>query len=142
MAGELTATRFELAIKGHSLGVFSDLETIASEVDVVEHTSGTETAPSRLPGRQLPPVVRLRRGLTRNIEMAAWHELVVLGDVAAARKSCSLTMFDAAGEPIARYHLTNAWPRKVEITELEAGGAAILLETVTLTCDFLQRVSV
>jgi len=41
--------------------------------------------------------------MTRNIEMAAWHELVLLGDITAARKSCSLTMFDTKGDPVARY---------------------------------------
>jgi len=143
-AGALTAARFELTIDGHSLGLFSELESIASavEVDVVEQSSATETIVKKLPGRRIPPTVTLKRGMTRNIEMAAWHELVILGDVAAARKSCSLTMFNATGDPVARYHLTDAWPQKVEVTTLESGASEVLMETVTLTCDFLQRVSV
>jgi hypothetical protein len=78
--------------------------------------------------------------MTRNIEMAAWHELVILGDIVAARKSCSLTMFNAKGDPVARYHLTDAWPQKIDIGVSEPSG--ILTETVTMTCDFIQRVSV
>jgi phage tail-like protein len=140
----LTAARFELTIDGHSLGVFSELQTITSaiEVELVEQTSATETILKKLPGKRIPPTVTLKRGMTRNIEMAAWHELVILGDIAAARKSCSLTMFNTQGDPVARYHLTDAWPQKVEITELKAGASEVLMETVTLTCDFLQRVSV
>jgi hypothetical protein len=51
-------------------------------------------------------------------------------------------MFNTKGDPVARYHLTDAWPQKVEITTLTSGAAEVLTETVTLTCDFLQRVSV
>jgi phage tail-like protein len=126
----LIPVRFELTIDGHSLAVFSELVSIASVVEVAD----------AVPGRRVPPTVTLKRGMTRNIEMAAWHELVILGDVAAARKSCSLTMFNAKGDPVARYHLTDAWPQKVEVGMAVSSG--VLMETVTMTCDFIQRVSV
>jgi phage tail-like protein len=74
--------------------------------------------------------------------MAAWHELVVLGDVAAARKSCSLTMFNTKGEGVAKYRLDAAWPAKIEIGALKAGASEVLMETVTIVCEFIQRVSV
>jgi phage tail-like protein len=138
----LIPVRFELTIDGHSLAVFSELVSIASVVEVADAVSSspTETILKKLPGRRVPPTVTLKRGMTRNIEMAAWHELVILGDVAAARKSCSLTMFNAKGDPVARYHLTDAWPQKVEVGMAASSG--VLMETVTMTCDFIQRVSV
>jgi hypothetical protein len=88
-----------------------------------------------------PPTVTLKRGMTRNIELAAWHELVILGDV-AARKNVTLTMYDVTGDPVVRYHLTNAWPSKLEIGALKAGASSVLTETVTLVAEFIQRVSV
>jgi phage tail-like protein len=138
----LIPVRFELTIDGHSLGVFSELVGISSAVEVAEAiaASPTETILKKLPGKRTPPTVTLKRGMTRNIEMAAWHELVILGDIAAARKSCSLTMFNAKGDPVARYHLTDAWPQKIEVTMADRSG--VLMETVTMTCDFMQRVSV
>jgi phage tail-like protein len=138
----LIPVRFELTIDGQSLAVFSELVSISSAVEVVDAISAspTETILKKLPGKRIPPTVMLKRGMSRNIEMAAWHELVVLGDIAAARKSCSLTMFDAKGDPVARYHLTDAWPQRVEIGA--AGASGVLMETVTMTCDFIQRVSV
>ena len=140
----LTAARFELTIDGHSLAIFSELAGISSSVDVVDYisSSATETILKKLPGKRTPPTVTLKRGMTRNIEMAAWHELVILGDVAAARKSCSLTMYNTKGDPVARYHLTDAWPQKVEIGALKAGASEVLMETVTMTCEFIQRVAV
>jgi len=72
----LTAARFELTIDGHSLAVFSELAGISSAVDVVDYisSSATETILKKLPGKRTPPTVTLKRGMTRNIEMAAWHD--------------------------------------------------------------------
>jgi len=92
----LTAARFEISIDTHSIAQFSELSGISSAIDVVDfiQSDGKENILKKLPGKRTPPTVTLKRGMTKNIEMAAWHELVVLGDVAAARKSCSLTMFN------------------------------------------------
>ena len=139
----LTAARFELTVDGHSLAVFSELVGISSSVDI-EHIrldTNRKHKLKKLPGKRTPPTVTLKRGMTRNIELAAWHELVILGDV-AARKNVTLTMYDVTGDPVVRYHLTNAWPSKLEIGALKAGASSVLLETVTLVAEFIQRVSV
>jgi phage tail-like protein len=134
----LSAVRFELTIDGRSLASFSEFVGITSEIGGLIGSTGTIGTP--------PPTtvrVTLRRAMTRNIEMAAWHELVFLGDVAAARKSCSLTMYNLAGDPVARYHLTDAWPQKIEIGALKSpSGVSALTETITLICEFLQRVAI
>jgi phage tail-like protein len=139
----LTAARFELTVDGHSLAVFSELVGISSAVDIedVRLDSKRKHKLKKLPGKRTPPTVTLKRGMTRNIELAAWHELVLLGDV-AARKNVTLTMYDVTGDPVVRYHLTNAWPAKLEIGALKAGASSALTETVTLTAEFIQRVSV
>ena len=143
-ADDLTAARFELTIDGHSIAIFSELVGISSEVEtkglLVSKRKGSVL--KKLPGKRTPPTVTLRRGMTRNIELAAWHELVILGDVGAARKNVSLTMYNTKGDPVARYHLTNAWPSKLEIGALKAGASSVLTETVTLVSEFMQRVSV
>ncbi len=141
----LTAARFELSIDGHSIASFSELAGISSGFNIDELeliTRGGGETLIKLPGKRTPPTVTLKRGMTRNIEMAAWHELVLLGDVAAAKKNVSLVAYNAAGEPVARYHLTDAWPAKLEINTLTAGASQVLMETVTMTCEFIQRVSV
>ena len=79
----LTGARFELTIDGHSLAVFQELVGISSDAggpDLALVTKGDNTV-LRIPGKRTPPTITLRRAMTRNIEMAAWHELVILGDV-------------------------------------------------------------
>jgi phage tail-like protein len=142
----LTAARFEVTIDGHSLAVFQELVGITSQVDgsgseLALVTKGDDTV-LKLPGKRTPPTITLRRAMTRNIEMAAWHELVILGDVAAATKSVSITAYNKRGDPIARYHLTDAWPSRVEITAEDSAGGGVMSETVTLVSKFMQRVSV
>jgi len=140
----ITASRFGISIDGVQLAVFSELQGISSGIDAedVEYVSRDGTVTVKLPGKRTPPTVTLTRGLTRSFELSAWHELVMLGDFAAARKNVTLTMFNAAGEPVARYHLENAWPAKLEIGGLKAeDGSSALIETVTLVCDHLVRIS-
>ena len=146
--GPLSAARYELTVDGHSIGLFSDLEGIVSgyerdELETAGHSrKGKGKGAFNLPGKRTPPAVTLKRGMSRNIEMSAWHELVLLGDVAAARKDVTLTMYDTSGDPIVRYHLTAAWPSKLEIGALSAGASQALYETVTLSAAFIRRVSV
>lgn len=129
----LTAARFSITIDGYEIASFSELQGITTGVDVVSR--GDKPRP-------LPPTAVLKRGMSRSLELNAWHELVLLGDVAAARKDATLTIYDVEGKPVARYHLENAWPAKIEIGALKAGASEVLMETVTMTAEFIQRVSV
>jgi len=133
----ITAVRFVLTIDEHEVASFSELQGLTTEVGEIESTGTIGTPPPRSVS------VTLKRGMTRNIEMAAWHELVMLGDVAAARKSASLTMLGVDGSPVVRYYLTDAWPSKIEIGSFkDKSGASVMTETITLTCEFIQRVSI
>jgi phage tail-like protein len=133
----ISAARFGISIDGVQIASFSELQGIASSIELVTSDEGP------LLGRGAKTfTIVLRRALNQDISMAAWHELVILGDVAAARKSCSLVMYDAENKPVARYFLENAWPSKMEVGTLKAGASEVLMETVTMTAEFIQRVSV
>jgi phage tail-like protein len=136
----LTAARFSITVDGYSIASFSELVGIASEVEPLD--SADQVVDTRkLPGRRKPPTVTLRRGQTSELELWAWHEAVVSGDVAAGRKDCTLVMYAVDGKPVARYYLEHAWPSKLEVGALKAGPAEALYETVTLVCERLQRLA-
>jgi phage tail-like protein len=138
----LTAARFEISIDGHSLAQFSELAGISSGFDTQELellTRGSEVQ-LRVPGKRKPTAVTLRRGMNNSFELQAWHDLALAGDP-AARRTASLTMYDTTGDPVARYHLENAWPSKLEIDTLSAGASHVLFETVTIVAERVQRVS-
>jgi len=128
------ATRFSITIDGIEIGSFSELTGITSEADAAGPLL------KKLPGKRTPPTVVLGRGLTKDTQLAAWHEAAV-DDPAKARKNGTLVMFNTKGEPVARYHLENAWPSKLEIGTPEPGSDGALYERVTLSCDRIKRLA-
>ncbi len=134
----LTAARFSITIDGHEIASFSELQGITSgyDIDFIE-SDGRRLA---VPGKRPPPTVTFKRGMTSSMELWAWHELA-MNDWAAARKNATIVMFNATGDPVARWHLENAWPAKYDVGSLSAGTSQVMIETVTLVCDHLQRVS-
>ena len=139
----LTAARFSVTIDGYEIASFSELQGITTVVEPVPflESSDKEVIYKQLPGKQLPPTIVLKRGKNNSMELWAWHEAVRMGDIVAARKSASLVMYNYDGQPVARYHMENAWPSKIEIGGLKAGASEVLMETVTLVCESIQRVS-
>jgi phage tail-like protein len=129
----ITAARFSITVDGYEIASFSELAGITTEVEPVDPSRG---AP-RTRG-----LVQLSRALSNEDEaMAAWHEAVLNGDIISARKSVRLVAYNRAGKPVLRYHLENAWPKKLEISSLTAGASQQLLETVTIVSERIQRVS-
>jgi phage tail-like protein len=139
----LTAARFSLTIDGVEIAQFSELAGISSEIEPVElmETNGDQLFLKKLPGKRKPPTVTLKRGKNKDMAVFAWHQSVVEGQLAAARKSLTLTMYASDGTATAKYYLESAWPSKVEISGLKAGASEVLYETVTLTCEDIQRVA-
>lgn len=139
----LTAARFSVVIDGYEIASFSELSGITTEVEPVDYMSSSdkEIIFKKLPGKAKPPTIVLRRGKTAGVELWSWHQAVLLGDIVGARKSCSLVMYSFDGTPVARYYLQDAWPCKIEIGALKAGTSEILMETVTIVCEHIQRVS-
>jgi phage tail-like protein len=139
----LTAARFAIVIDGVEIAQFSELSGITTEVEPVDflESSDKEIIFKKLPGRRKPPHIVLKRGKNTSQELWSWHEAVLNGDIAQARKSCSLVMYGFDGKAVARYHCENAWPSKLEVGALKAGASEVLMETVTIVCENIQRVS-
>jgi phage tail-like protein len=133
----VTVARFSITIDGVEIGQFSELVGITSEVEPVEFQSGEPLKPA---ARRIPPTVTLKRGHNKDMGIFAWHESVLSGGV-KARKNCSLMMYGADGKPVGRYYLESAWPSKVDISGIKSDTGDVLFETVTLTCDGLQRIA-
>jgi phage tail-like protein len=128
-------THFALVLDGNPIASFGDLELRSGVVDPSDlelaQTGGVR------PFKRTPPTVTLKRGLTSDMELSAWHELALTG-AASAQKDVSLVMYDATGAPVARYELQNAWPATLE---LKSSATEVLMESVTLVADRIQRVS-
>jgi phage tail-like protein len=139
----LTAARFSIVIDGCTIASFSELSGISTEVEAVtfRESSDKEVITKLLPGVEGWGKLTLKRGSNSSMELWLWHQAVLSGDMVAARKSCSLVMYNTDGKAVARYHLEHAWPSKLEVGSLKAGASEVLMETVTIVCERLQRVA-
>ena len=56
------------------------------------------------------------------------------------RKSCSLTVYNQAGDEAARWNLTGVMPASYKSTKLEAGSEGLSSETVEFVYESLHRI--
>jgi phage tail-like protein len=137
---QLTVARFSIVVDGVELAAFSGLEGITTEIEAsVAIQSGVKQPIGATIGTPKLPMVELERGLTADMRLSAWHESARQSDP-ESRKSCSLVMYNVDGKPVARYHMENAWPAKIEIGALKAGATEVLMERATFVCEELRRV--
>lgn len=140
----LAAARFSISIDGVEIGQFSELVELKSGLDPSALSVGLDPKSKfvlkKLPGKRTPPTLTLKRGMTGDLGIAAWHSDAATGRT-EARRNAELAFFDAQGKRVARYHLESAWPSLVEISGVKSGGPQILLETVTLVCENVERIA-
>jgi phage tail-like protein len=137
-----TAGRFSLQVDGVEVASFSELVGISTEVEPVQFLDDPKgPILKKLPGKTKPPTITLKRGMTDSTYLWAWHEAVLHGDLAQARRDATLVIYRSDGKPVARYHLDNAWPSKLQIGALKAGASQVLTETLTLVAERIERIA-
>jgi phage tail-like protein len=144
MADPISASRFEISIEGYQIASFSELAGISSQVDPVDYTpsgSNETTLLDRFAARRTRTTIKLVRPRGTDPRLGAWH-LAAVRNQPGSRKLCALRVYDAHGKPIGRYHLEQAWPSKIDVGVLSARTSPGQSETVTMTCEFIQRVGV
>jgi phage tail-like protein len=82
---------------------------------------------------------------TTNTDLYKWYEDCNKNeggksDWSSNRKAASVTVYDQAGTPKARWNLHNAYPTKYEGPKLEASSNDVANETITLVHEGLKRV--
>ncbi len=115
----ITAARFSITVDGYEIASFSELQGIRTEIKTVEFVESGDRGlvQMNLPSNpvlaeltlkrcadQRPPDVGVARGGPLRGDGCSPQELL-------ARHVRALT----PGKPVARYHLENAWPRKIEL---------------------------
>jgi len=113
----ITAARFSIVVDGYEIASFTKFDSMVDP---------STSAPSQ--------AISLTGGHSHSPQLWAWHEAVLMGDIVAARKSCSIVMFDYKGTPIARWELKQAWPVKYTGVTM-SNGRGLKTEGVMLLYD-------
>jgi phage tail-like protein len=134
----VSAARFYLSFDAANSRevTFSELSGIVSEVEATEYMSSGVNGVTlgKQFGKNKPPSVTLKRGVDQDLTLWNWHQDVLAG-IQTARRGCTLTLCDSSGVPKQVYNLLNAWPTKLSISGMKAGGSETAIAEVTLTCE-------
>jgi len=138
----LVGFHFSLEVSGKVTGYFTEIGGLGSETEVVEHKVVTDTGVDfvqKIPGRLKWGDITLKRGVTAIKDVWDWRQLVVNGDVSAARANGSIIMFDTNGTAVAQWDFTNGWPSKVSGPSLTSDAGAYVVEEMTIVHEGITR---
>src|SRR5260370_19608602 len=107
----LAARNVAIEVDGRSIGEFTELSGLASEMDVTELK---ENGPDgkliikKIPGARKTPTITLKRAKNVSMELYKWHKAALDGKVKEARKNGSVILYDYEAGEVARRNFINA----------------------------------
>ena len=132
-----TNFNFTVEIDGIKRAEFHECTGFNSSVDVIEHREGGAISPLKLAGQTKYANITLRRGVTDDRELYAWHLDAAAGNV--QRKNGSIVVRDRQGTETARWNFFDAWPVRWAGPALNAEGTDIAIEELELAVERLER---
>jgi len=152
----LTACRFyiELSLEGSSDPVdaifmecsgFKRTQEIVEACEVTPQKWGTANASAglvvrtKIPGNLKSNNLVLKRGLTCSSSLWQWFDDVQMGNWGELRRDGSVTIYDQASTPQARFQFARAWPTRYTIADLNASSNDFEIEEVELACEDFTR---
>jgi phage tail-like protein len=136
--------RFRLEIDNITQAGFSDVTIGETSVDPVDYREGTDPPHVRkLTGLTKYGPITLKWGITVGataLDLFKWHKAVSDGQVLNDRKRVVIAVQDEAGEDRARFVVSEAWPVKYTPSGLSAKGNEVLIESIELAHEGLERV--
>ncbi len=128
---------FQVEWGGTKIG-FSEVSGLDVETDVIEYRTGSMPTYStvKMPGMQKFGNITFKRGVFQNDnEFFQWWNTVKLNTI--ERRDIIIALLDGDHEPRVVWKVRNAWPVKVQSTDLKADGNEVALETLEIAHEGL-----
>jgi phage tail-like protein len=138
----LVGFQYKIDVGGIITGYFTECGGLGSETEVIQHKiqEGEQDIIQMLPGRLKWDNIKLKRGITDQLDFWDWRKMVEDGDVTGARMNGSIFMLDQEGSPVAQWDFVNGWPSKVSGPDLKADSNAFGVEEITIVHEGIKRV--
>ena len=134
------AFNFLVEIDGVTVARFAEVSGLDTTTDVIEYREGNQaTTVRKIPGLSKFTNITLRRGYTEATELWDWRKTVLDGQT--HRRSGSVMLLNEAREGAVRWNFYDEWPSALRGPSLDAGTSAVAIETLEITCEFLERIS-
>jgi phage tail-like protein len=124
-----------------TIAQFKEVSGLSAEIQVIEHKEnkpGGIPVVKKLPGAKKWGDITLKRGKTDDPSWWKWIKEVQDGKIDSARRNASVVLYDYERGEKARWNIHNAWPSKVSIGGLQAGGSEVAIEECTLVHEGLE----
>jgi len=133
--------RFRVEIDNIAVAGFSEVFIGPTTTDVIDYREGTDPPHVRkLSGLTKFGNITLRSGLTDTLDLYNWHRQIVTGQLAGNRRRVVIVIADEAGADRARFVVSEAWPAKYEPSALTATSNEVVIETLELANEGIERV--
>ena len=93
-----------------------------------------------IPGQLTWGPLTLKRGVTTDLEMWKWRKQVIDGGTDAMRRNASLIMYNHALEEVVRYNFEACWPSKWTGPDVKADDGTVVIETLEIQYENMDRV--
>lgn len=137
--------RYRLEIDGITQAGFSEVAIAETTIDAVDYREGTDPPHVRkLSGLTKYGNVTLKWGLTVGgsaLDLFRWHADVSAGLSKDKRKKVVIVVQDETGVDSARFVVTDAWPVKYDVSDLNAKGKEVMIEVLELANEGVERVA-
>jgi phage tail-like protein len=128
---------FEVDWGGTKVG-FQEVSGLNIETDIIEYRQGAspDFSKIKMPGMQKFSNITLKRGTFKSDnEYFTWLKTIQLNTV--ERRSITISLLDETGEPAVTWKVKNAFPVKLNSTDLKAEGNEVAVETLEIAHEGL-----
>ncbi len=128
----LVKFHFQVEWGGTKLG-FTEVSGLDVETEVVEYRHGAspEYSKTKMPGMQKYSNITLKRGtFAADNEYFIWWNSVKLNTI--ERRDITISLLNEEHAPVIVWKVKNAWPTKVQSTDLKADGSEVAIESIEI----------
>jgi phage tail-like protein len=137
--------RYRLEIDSITRAGFSEVTIADTTIDAVEYREGNDPPHVRkLSGLTKYGMITLKWGVTigaNALDLFRWHAAISAGQIKDNRKKVVIVAQDEAGVDAARFVISEAWPVKYTPSALNAKGNDVLIESLELANEGIERVA-
>lgn len=117
---------------------FSEASGLEVTTELIEYRDGSspEYSKIKMPGMQSFSNITLKRGIFQgDNEFYNWWNTVALNTI--ERRDLIISLLNESHEPVVVWKVKNAWPLKVQSTDLNATGNETAIETMEIAHEGL-----
>ena len=138
MSYPLPKFHFQVEWGGTKIG-FQEVSGLDQEFEMLEYREGASPEYSKInmPGMVKYTDVVLKRGVFKgDNEFYEWMKLNKLNK--AERRDITISLLDEEHAPVVVWKVLNAWPKKIQSTDLKGEANEVAIETLTLAHERIE----